>query len=229
MRDEVLIQRVVLGDQDGERPGPSPPGAPSLLPHRRTSSWVPGQHGRVQGSDVDAELQRRGGGHGEQLAVREGSLEGSPLLWQVPRSVHLDAVAEHARKLSADDLSEQLRGPPGASERDGPKLLFDELLQDLRGFGHRALPRSRLLVEERGVPQGEQLLAARGGILGDLFEGKSGESLGELAGIADGRGSQDEPRIAPVPCHDPAQPAQDEGDVRAEHSPGHVGLVEDHH
>ena len=50
------------------RPWPAP-GPPGLLPERGDGAGEPGDQHRVEPGDVDAELERVGGGHAEQLAV----------------------------------------------------------------------------------------------------------------------------------------------------------------
>ena len=41
--DEVLVERIVLRDQNRERPGVAPTGASGLLPHRSAGSRIAGQ------------------------------------------------------------------------------------------------------------------------------------------------------------------------------------------
>src|SRR5439155_1371950 len=75
MLRKVLVERVVLRHEDGERLGLATPRPARLLPHRRSGAGVARKHGGVERADVDPELERVRGGHGEQLAVRELPLD----------------------------------------------------------------------------------------------------------------------------------------------------------
>ena len=54
------------------------------------------------------------------------------------------------------------------------------------------------------------------------------QPLGQFRWVADGGGGQDELRLRPVEGRHALQPADDIGDVRAEHAPVGMHLVDDH-
>ncbi len=89
---EVLVQRIVLGNQDRERVGVPATGSPHLLPHGGAGARVAGEDGGVERADVDAQLQRTGGCDRQQLAVGQLALDATPVLGEVAGPVALDAL-----------------------------------------------------------------------------------------------------------------------------------------
>ena len=59
--NEVGVQRVVAGDEDGESAGAGPPGAARLLAQAHACARPAGDEDGVQPGHVDAELERVGG------------------------------------------------------------------------------------------------------------------------------------------------------------------------
>ena len=70
--DQVLVERIVLGDQDGDRRFAAPARAPGLLPHRGARARVAGEERRVQRTHVDPQLQGVRRRDAQQLAGRRG-------------------------------------------------------------------------------------------------------------------------------------------------------------
>ena len=185
--DQVLVERVVLGDEDRERVAVPSPGASRLLPHRRAGSRVAGEHRGVERADVDPELQRARRGDREEVAVGELAFDLPPVLGEVACSVALDARAGlRLGHVPPGELGEQLGGAPRPREPDRANVAVGEPAHEPRRLAQRAAPLPGVLVDDRRVPEREELLAARRPIVGDLLEGQAGEPRRELARVADG-------------------------------------------
>ncbi len=133
-----------------------------------------------------------------------------------PSGLELAQVAEQdldraAAAAKADDLeveAEQLRDqPPGLQHR------------------RPAYPQGR--VAERRRPEPEVTLGAGRPVAVDHGDRASEQTLGQLAGVADGRRAADHRGIAAVEAADPEQPAQHVGEVGAEEATVGVQLVDD--
>ena len=126
-----------------------------------------------------------------------------------------------------DEPLDQLDAPPTAQKADSPKARRNQVSQKLcrlrehRSAGHRPL------VDHRRVPDRDPALGARCSIGVDQPKGLTDEALGQLKRIRDRRRGEHEARGGAVAGRDPAQPAKDVGDVRSEHAPIGVGLVDD--
>src|SRR5262249_24101513 len=71
---EVLVERVLAGDEDGQAVSPSAGTAPLLAQAGYRAGEADGDD-RVEKPDVDAELERVRRGHAEQLALDEPPLD----------------------------------------------------------------------------------------------------------------------------------------------------------
>ena len=164
---EVLVERVVAGDQDRERSAARPSGAAGLLERARDGAGVAGEDARVEPADVDPELERRGRRDPEQIAVDERPLELPPFLGEVAGAVRGHAIRQ-VRPLALEPLArirgDQLRALARLGERDRAHALPDEPREQPGGLGVGAAPRAGGLVDHRRVPQREQLLASRGSV-----------------------------------------------------------------
>src|SRR4029077_11266826 len=92
---EELVQRVLARDVDGEAAAPAPGPAPHL-PEARDGAGEVDADRRVELADVDAQLERVGGGHREQVARGELGLDLATLLWGVAGAVGGDSVGHPA-------------------------------------------------------------------------------------------------------------------------------------
>ena len=108
------------------------------------------------------ELQRAGGRDGHQVAGGQLLLDRPAVLRQVARAVGADLRPRlgivHA---APGEVGQQLRGAPRPCEADRAGAVVDQAGHDRRGLGQRASPRARLVVDDRRVPQREELAAAR--------------------------------------------------------------------
>ena len=90
---EELVERVLARDVEREAAAATARAAPHLLQRGDGARERHADRG-VQRADVDAELQRVGGHHAEQLAADEPSLELAPLLRGVAGAVGRDLLGE---------------------------------------------------------------------------------------------------------------------------------------
>ena len=116
------VELVVAGHEDGGRRLERPPGPAGLLPERGQRAGETLQDDGVEAGDVDAELEGVGGGHAEELALRQRRLQLAPLLGQVPAAVgghrlRQPGVAEPALGLAGH----QLGAAPAGGEGDRPQ------------------------------------------------------------------------------------------------------------
>ena len=81
LADEELVQRVLVGDEDGEAVAGAAPGAARLLPEGGAGAGIAVDDHRVEAADVDAELHRVRRAEAEELALEELLLDGSAAPW----------------------------------------------------------------------------------------------------------------------------------------------------
>jgi hypothetical protein len=147
---EVVVQRVVPGDEHHQRLPLCPTRPAGLLPQRGQRPRVPGEHDGVEPGDVDAELERVRGGHTPERAGRQGAFELAALLRQIAAAVGVDlrrqvraaALAQQSPGLLGDGLGAATR----ADEGQRPGTLLDEVGQQSRGVcGGRPAQRRAVL------------------------------------------------------------------------------------
>ena len=112
VRDEVLVEWLVLRHEHGERAVRPPPRPTRLLPHRRPGARVADEDRRVERADVDPELERVRRRDREQLVGRELAFELAPVLREVPGAVRLDAPTEIGVEIAAGEPGQELGGAP---------------------------------------------------------------------------------------------------------------------
>ena len=113
-------------------------------------------------------------------------------------------------------------------EADRARPVAHEAREQLGGLPERRAALAQRLVGERRVPDRDLAARRRRAVLVDQADVlQAGEALGQLDGVGDRGGGQQEARGRAVGRGDPAQPAQDVGDVRAEHAAVDVRLVDD--
>ena len=200
--DEIGVQRVVAGDQDGEGSLPGAARPAGLLPQRGAGAGVAGDEHGVEAGDVHAQFERGGGGQAEQLAVVQRAFEGAALLGQVAAAVGGDPVRQRAvdlREPFLGDQGDQFGAAPGAYEGDGAHALDGEVGEQVGGLrgGGPADGRALFAVQfgQRRLPQREDQLAARRGVLRDLHHGQAGEPGGRLGRFRGGGGGEQEDRV----------------------------------
>jgi len=142
--------------------------------------------------------------------------------------MRLEELGEVRPDHVAHDLRHELDALARLDEADRPRAAPDERREDGGGLGERRRALAQRLVLQRRVPHRDLPRGARRAVAVDerhLVQAR--EPLGELDRVGDRRAGQQDPRLGPVGGGDPAQAAQDVGDVRAEHPAVHVRLVDD--
>ncbi len=160
---QVVVQRVVAGDEHHERLPLRAAGPAGLLPERGQRARVAGQQDGVQAGDVDAQLQGVGGRHPQQVTGRQRPLQLPALLGQVAAPVGLHpsgqvgpaAVDQDAAGLVGDRLGRA----PRPHEGQRPGALLHQVGQQPGGVGGRgATQRGTVLpgpLGQRRLPQRE--------------------------------------------------------------------------
>ena len=96
-----LVELVVAGDEHRGRPSRRAPRPPHLLAHRRERAREAVEHHRVEGTDVDAELERARCHDTAELAARQLRLELAPLVGEVAGAVRGDGRRRRRRRVGA--------------------------------------------------------------------------------------------------------------------------------
>ena len=234
MLDEVVVERVVTGHEHGEGLAPRSHRSPHLLPPRGPAPGPAGHHHRVEAVHVDAELQRRGGGHRAQPAVAQPSLEVAPLLGQQAGAVGRDLVGEPRGGLVealARPLRHRLGAAAGPREDDRARACHDEVGHQLgRLRGRAASYRGAVLAEQpddRRLPQQDPPRGPGRAVVVDGDDGLADQAGCRETGLRGGRRGEHDDRLRPVVAGHAQQPAQHGGHVRAEQPAVGVALVDD--
>lgn len=205
MVDEVGVQWVVAGDENGEGTLPRPSRAACLLPQRCPGARIAGDDDGVQPRDIDAEFEGGGGGEAEEFAGVQGAFEGAAFLGQVAAAVGGDAAGEGAIDLGEaflGDHRDQLGAAPGTHESHGVDALHGQVGQQVRrlGGGGAADGGALLAVEigERRLPESEDELSAGRGVVGDLEDRETRQTLRSDGRVGGGGGRQQEHRFRAV-------------------------------
>ena len=233
MAAEELVQRVLARHVE-RQPAAAPPGAAPHLPQRGDRARERHADRRVQRADVDPQLQRVGGDHAEQLAGHQPRLQLAPLLRRVAGPVGRDPLGEvvpsPVLEIELREARHQLDRLARLHEDDRPRLLADQVGQQVGRLGEHRAPRGDLLVDDRRVPHRDRALGGgRAVAVDDRHVLEPGQPLRELARVGDRRRRQQDPRRRAVGVADPPQAPQHVRDVRAEHAAVDVRLVDHHH
>ena len=158
MAHQILIERVIARDQDGERLLVAAAGPSRLLPCAGDAARIADQHRGVESSHVNAQFQRVCRRNAQQPAIEKLPFNLPTLGWQISGAVRLDPLAKRRRGLGqrATNISrDQLGGLSRTREDDvsnaGP---HQRRLQE-SGLPVRAAPGFLGAVYKRGVPQDE--------------------------------------------------------------------------
>ncbi len=227
---EELVERVLARDVH-RQPPPAPPRATPHLPQRGDGPGERDDDRGVELADVDPELERVGCDYRTQLAAHEAPLELAALLGGVAGAVGSDELGElrvGVFEVGDEQLVEDLDALARLHEADQPRAVAHEPREQLGGLGERRAALAEVLVGERWVPDRD--LAPRRGRAVDVDQAEvlqPRQALGQLYRVGDRRGGEQEARGGAVGGGDPAQAAQDVGDVRAEDAAVDVRLVDD--
>ena len=230
MAAEELVQGVLPGEvQRQALAAPSRP-APHLAQARHGSGEGDADRG-VELADVDPELEGVGRHHGQQLSARQRGFDLAALLGGVPGAVGRDQRPELGHvplgEAVAREALDQLYPAAAVEKADRAHSLADESREHVSALGQHRPARPRALVDQRRVPHRDPSRSARRTVGVDERKALAAQALGELERVRDRRRGENEPRLRAVQTRHATKPAQDVRDVRAEHPPVHVRLVDD--
>lgn len=205
MVHQIGVQRVVPGHENGQGTLPRAAGPACLLPEGRPCARVAGDDDRAEAGDVDAQFQGGGGRQTEQFAGVQRPLQGPALLGEVTPAIGGDPLRQRPvdlREALLGDHRDQFRAAPGAYEGDRADALEGQVGEQVGGLGRRGTAYGCALlavqVGQRGLPEGEDQLAARGGVVGHLPDRQARQTPGCDRGVRRSGGGQEEDRIGPV-------------------------------
>ena len=138
--DEVGVERVVGGHEQGQGVAPRPSGPARLLVQRRHGARPAGEEHGVEPADVDAEFERARRGDAPQRSRAQSALEGAALLGQVSAAVrgHEGFVEPLVPQPLTGHVGHHLDADPRA--REGERLYpgTDERAEEVTGLCHGA-------------------------------------------------------------------------------------------
>ena len=206
---EVLVERVLRGDEDGE-PVAAPAGAAPLLAQARDRPGKADRDRAVEQADVDAELERVGRGDAEQLALDEPALDVAPLLRRVARAVR----ARAASAVAASTRSAVMRWISSACLRLFAKQIVRRSRCTSSAISRDASPSALARIpSSASISSGFQsaiVRSARGAASSPIDRRLDAEQrVCELAGVRDRRRREQELRLRSVDARQASQPAQD--------------------
>ena len=152
MPAEELVQRVVTRDVQRQA-GLAPARAAPHLPQARDRARERHADGGVQVAHVDAQLERVGRDHREQVALRQAALDLAPLGGRVAGAVWRDPLGQVAAacvlQAQLGEALDQLDAAARLEEADRAHLGLHQLRQELSRLGQRGAADARVLVDER--------------------------------------------------------------------------------
>ena len=165
---QVGIERVVVGDEHGERILATAPGPADALGKGRAGARPTGHDNRIQPGDVNAQLQRGGAGQAQQLAVAEPAFELAAFFGGVSGPVCSDAVSETGLNLvevALGLLREDFYAAARTGKNQGAGSGKYQVGEHLRALLHGGDAARRLLLSLRL----DCLLLGAAGALGELI------------------------------------------------------------
>ena len=150
---EVLVERVLARDQD-RQPVAAASGAAPLLAEARDRAREPRRDHAVEQADVDAELERVGRRHAEQLAGGQPLLDAPSLRWRIPRPVRGEPVAVLGAEPVRGELVDQLGRLPALREAERAQPALDQ-------GGHQAGFQSAIVRSARGAASSPTTVTSR--------------------------------------------------------------------
>ena len=203
-------------------------GAAPLLAQARHRAGEPDRDGAVEQPDVDPQLERVRRRHAEELPLDQAPLDLAPLRGRVAGPVRREPGGSLRVEAVDGEAVDELGRLAALREADRPQAARDELGQQPRPVAERARPQLQRLVEHRRVPERDRPGGPRGRVVLDHRGVGAQERAGQLARVGDGGRGEEELRVGAVDLSSPAQAPEDVPDVRAEHAPVDVRLVDDH-
>ena len=224
--DEELVECVLARDQHCEPARPTACPSP-LLPQRGDRARKADRDGAVERSDVDAQLERVGGRHAEQLALDEPPLDLAALPRRVARAVGRQPAGDGRIQAVGREAVDELGGLAALGEADRPEPAVDELREQPRRIAERARANPQVGVDELGVPERDLACRRRGRVDGDRHHVEPGQSRRELVCVGDRGRREHEDGLRTVCEREPSQAPEDVRHVGAEYAAVDMRLV--HH
>ena len=227
----VLVERIVEPDQHRQSLTVASSGASGLLPHAGNGPRISDQYGGVQVPDVDAQLERRGGGETQQLPGEQGLFQGTALLRHIARPVGSDAAHQIGGRLLQRFLGiaeDQFSHAPRARKGEVAHAVLGHGGEQAGCLGVGAAPHAVRRVQQRRVPEDKGALSLRRAVLVDHPWRDAGERLDVLRRVGDRRRTGDKLGLVAIHPTDPPQAAEHASHLRPKNPTVDVRLV-DHH
>ena len=227
---EVLVERGARGDEHGERERAAPARPAEALPGVRDGPRIAGADDRVEGADVDAELERAGRHDATDGAAAQAALDAPARLGQVAAAVRLDArwVDLRPHGAVAQVLQHDLDAAAALAEDERRHVGAHQVERERDGGLEVARADAELGVHDGGVVHEDPPRTGRRAALCDDLHRAAEDARRVLGRVSDGRRRRDEDGIGAVKARDADEPAQHVREVRAEDAPVGVQLVDDH-
>ena len=206
----------------------TPPRSSGALPSGSDRSGIPGQHHRVERSDVNAQLQRIGRHHAERFAVAQLPLDLAALARQIS-----PAIAANRRRRDRAPVvgflqitNQDFHRQPVVGEYQSAQPAVEKSLCDTACLGDIAAANSQLPIDHRWIIEDEIFLPAGGAVFGNRGYRLPGQGFGQLFGISDCGAATDELRLGTVKLTDAFEPPENVGGVAAENAAIGMQLVD---
>ena len=228
---QVLVESVGVADEHDQRILQFASGPARLLPERCKRTGEAGDDDAVEPTHVNAKLKRLGRDDSAKSAGREAGLDCAPVFGHVPGPVR--RYRELGRVFfdpSGDEFGQAARRDEADGLESGPGKVRHKVLGlgvdgEVGGFGDS--PHAGAVPLRQRVPEHEPAPAARRAVIADVCELLADQIPGQFQRVGNRGGGEKELRVGPVVAADAAEPADELGDVGAEHAAILVRLVND--
>ena len=185
-RDKLIDRRTRRHQHRRRSPRPSPRAARSL-PCGGDGSRVAGHNRHVEGTDVDAELQRAGGHHAPYVPIPQTTFNLTPSQWEISPAVSTNDLRSAGRsgKRVLHVRRQNFGGQPALREHDDLQATLQKFDGDTACLGQIRPSNAELRVDDRRVHKDEVFFAPRRTRLIDQFKRRTDQFLRQLAGIGD--------------------------------------------
>ena len=229
MCNDKLIQRRRIGDHDDQARAFAPAGTASLLPCGSDRAGITAHHARLEGTDIDAQLEGVGGDDGIYGAVSQTVFDFTAFSGKIsaPVTANASALAQGIGNQFFQLLSKDLDLDPALGKDDRLDTVADQHGGNHARFTESAFSDPQLPVDYRRIIKDKVAFACRRAVTVDLDYRASDQGLGQFFRILDRRGAEYELRMAAVELAQPEQATQDVGQVAAKYPAVCMDLVND--
>ena len=180
MRDQVGIERVVSCDQDPEAALTLATRPADLLPHRGSGARESRHHHGVEAADVDAQLERVGRRHRQQIPPLEPLLDLAAVLGQISAPVGRHLVGEvgvDRRQRRTRLQRDRLGASPAAYEGQRADAVGHQVGDQVSRLGGGGAPNGGSVLalqgRQRRLPERDRCTAVRRPVLDDGGHGRA--------------------------------------------------------